>query len=332
MPAHSFLRASGRGFFSVSLALLVSLGVLAQDRTTPTQTKVPPKTGTSSPSVYASQEFSPKGNHQAETNPGRTPHGSGNGAAIAAGVGAAAAAVIAGEIFAHHPTPEKLGNKGPQVPKEFDMNGFVMKGLVQGNWPIALDFMIDSPGFAQVDITAGKKHFLVRMHNDPNRRGIAKIHLPKYFGTKPQIATYNIRSMPVAGSNDRAPRLRVYGFGAGEKAVGSVAIYQLTFQPATIHPKAQEVADYGFHAHSAFDSVKAGFIFTTLHNDGSVLVQKDQEQELSPVPEGERAKGTWKGDPSKAGEHMLQIRAWRGLQSGGDWVVAWSPEIVDVVK
>jgi hypothetical protein len=29
---------------------------------------------------------------------------------------------------------------------------------------------------------------------------------------------------------------------------------------------------------------------------------------------------------------MLQVRAWRGLENGGDWVVAWSPDIVDVVK
>ena len=331
MAAYSSFKAAGRRSLSVSLVLLVSLCVRAQDRTPVAQTTVPSRSGSSYSSVSASREPSTKGGHQAEINPGRTPHGSGDGPAIAAAAGAAAAAVITAEIFAHHATPEKLGNKGPQVPKEFDMNGFVMKGLVQGNWPIVLDFMIDSPGFAQVDITAGKRHFLVRMHNDPNQRGYAKIRLPKYFGSKPQIATYNVRSMPVAGSKDPAPRLRVYGFGAGEKAVGSVAIDQLTFQPATIRPKANEVADYGFHAHSAFDSVKAGFIFTTLNN-GSVLVEKDQEQELAPVPEGERAKGTWKGNPGKAGEHMLQIRAWRGLQSGGDWVVAWSPDIVDVIK
>jgi hypothetical protein len=331
MPACPSPRTADRRFLSASLALLVSLGVSALGQTAPTQIEEVPQTGSRSPSVSASRAPSVKGGHPAEINPGRTPHGSGDGAAIAAGVGAAAAAVIVGEIFAHHTTPEKLGNKGPQIPDKFDMNGFVMKGLVQGNWPIVLDFMIDSPGFAQVDITAGKRHFLVRMHNDPKQRGYAKIRLPKYFGTKPQIATYKIHSMPPAGSNDPAPRLRAYGFGAGEKAVGSVAIDQLTFQPGTIHPKAREVADYGFHAHSAFDSVKAAFIFTTLHN-GSVLVQKDQEEELSPVPEGERAKGTWKGDPGKAGEHMLQIRAWRGLKSGGDWVVAWSPDIVDVVK
>jgi hypothetical protein len=90
--------------------------------------------------------------------------------------------------------------------------------------------------------------------------------------------------------------------------VGSVAIDQLTFQPATIHPKANEVADYGFHAHSAFDSVRAEFIFTTLYN-GRVLVQKDQEEKLSPIPEGERAKGNGWG---KAGLGNTCCRSERG--------------------
>jgi hypothetical protein len=181
-----------------------------------------------------------------------------------------------------------------------------------------------------VDIIADKQQYRATMTNTPNRRAYAIIHLPANFGTKLQTGLYQIRSIPVAGANTPAPGLRTYGLGAGEKAVGSVAIDQLTFQPATIHPKAKEVADYGFHAHSAFDSVRAEFIFTTLYN-GHLLVQKDQEDKLAPVPEGERPKGTWNGN-GKAGEHMLQIRAWRGYQNGGDWVVAWSPDIVDVVK
>lgn len=112
--------------------------------------------------------------------------------------------------------------------------------------------------------------------------------------------------------------------------MGSVAIDQVTFQPATIHPKANEAADYGFHAHSAFDDIRAEFIFTTL-NSGGVVAQRDQEEKLSPVPEGQHANGKWNGH-GKPGEHMLQIRAWRGLNNGGDWVVAWSPDVVDVVR
>ena len=60
------------------------------------------------------------------------------------------------------------------------------------------------------------------------------------------------------------------------------------------------------------------------------MVEKDQEAKLAPIPEGERAKGTWEGKGGKTGEHMLQIRAWRGLEKGGDWVVAWSPDIVNL--
>ena len=325
------VKSASPGLFSMSLAMLVCLSVLARGQTPNSQSETAPKIDSRSTPATASQQPPFKGGHQAETNPGRTPHGSDNGPAIGAAIGAAATGVIVGELIAHHnASPEKLSHDGPQVPKEFDMNGFVIKGLVHPNWPVVLDFMLDSTGSVQLDIIANKRQYRATMTNTPNHRAYAIIRLPANFGSKLQTAIYQVRSIPVAGGNLPAPRLRTYGLGAGEKAVGSVAIDQLTFQPATIHPKANEVADYGFHAHSAFDGVRAEFIFTTLYN-GHVLVQKDQEEKLSPIPEGERAKGTWKGQ-GKPGEHMLQIRAWRGLENGGDWVVAWSPDIVDVVK
>jgi hypothetical protein len=238
--------------------------------------------------------------------------------------------VIIDEIIKHHnASPDKLAKDGPQVPKEFDMGGFVIKGLVGPNWPVVLDFILDSPGAVQLDIIAGdKRQYTATMTNTPRRRAYAIIRLPADFGSHLQPAAYQVRSIANGGSN--VPGLRTYGLGAGEKAVGSVAIDQLTFQPAIIHPQAKEVANFGFHAHSAFDDVRAEFMFTTLHN-GHVLIQRDQEEKLSPIPEGERAGGTWEGK-GKLGEHMLQIRAWRGLENGGDWVIAWSPDIVDVVK
>jgi hypothetical protein len=345
MVAYSSMRCARRRIFYSLLVATVFLFVPMRGQAPPTQSErvqpppsqsstsqssPPPKTYSRPPSVPASQQPSTKGRHPAETKPGRLPHGSDGGRDIGTALAAASAGVLIGELIGHHSvSPEKVSHDGPQVPKEFDMSGFAIKGLVYPNWPVVLDFMIDSPGYVLVEIITDKRRYRAIMQNTPNRRGYAIVRLPPNFGNKLETAIYRIRAVP-PGANKPAPALRAYGLGAGERAVGSVAIDELTFQPATIHPKANEVADYGFHAHSAFDDVRAEFVFTGLYN-GRVLVQKDHEEKLSPVPEGERARGTWKGE-GKAGEHMLQIRAWRGLKSGGDWVVAWSPDIVEVIK
>jgi len=96
----------------------------------------------------------------------------------------------------------------------------MITGLVHPNWPVVLDFMTDSPGSVQLEITANKQRYEATMTNRPNRRGYVIIHLPADFGTKLQSAVYQIRSIPVTGANTPAPKLRVYGLGAGEKAVG----------------------------------------------------------------------------------------------------------------
>jgi len=299
------------------------------------QTTQNPGNGSNSDSrpseVSTSRDPSSKGGHPADTKPGTNPHASNMGPAIA-GASVGAGLIVASLIDKYNRSPGKLGHDGPQVPKSFRMSDFVIKGLVYPNWPIVLDFMLDSPGAAQIEITTtdNRHHLVRRIPNTPNRRAYAIFRLPADFGKGLQTAVFHVYSIPAAGGPAQVPSLRTYGLGAGERAVGSVAIDQLTFQPATIHPMANEVANYGFHAHSAFDGVRAEFILTTLFN-GHVLVQKEEEDRLSAIPEGERARGIWKarGNP---GEHLLQIRAWRGLENGGDWVVAWSPDIVDVVK
>ncbi|MBV8631694.1 MAG: hypothetical protein JOZ83_12260, partial [Silvibacterium sp.] len=95
--------------------------------------------------------------HPVETYGGHNPHGSSDAPEIAAGAAAAGGIITALIIHEEH-TPEHLGKEGPQVPKQFDMSGFAIKGLVGPNWPVVLDFIVDSPGAAQVDIVTGDKH------------------------------------------------------------------------------------------------------------------------------------------------------------------------------
>lgn len=326
------------GVVSCLLPLLVSAradtsSTLAQTSTSASTpfTRTNNQAGASTAQVPASNQPSSRAGHQTETNVGQQPHGSSD-APIIAGAAAGAAAVVIGELIAHHnASPEGIGKSGPQVPKQFEMTNFAIKGLIGPKWPVVLDFAVDGPGAVQVTIVASDKHqFRATLTNAANRRGYAIFRLPDNFGTKVQTASFQIQTIPALSSTSPAPGLRTYGLGAGEKAVGSVAIDQLMFGPSPIHPALKEVAAYSFHAHSAFSGVRAEFIYTTLYN-GHVLVQADQEAKLDPIPADEMGRGTW-GGKGKGGQHMLQIRAWRGLEDGGDWVVAWSPDIVDVVK
>jgi hypothetical protein len=86
----------------------------------------------------------------------------------------------------------------------------------------------------QMDIIADDgHHYRVRIPNVAHKRGYAILRLPADFGKKTQAAVYEIQSLPAAGATTPAPAVRTFGLGAGEKAVGSVAIDQLTFQRMT---------------------------------------------------------------------------------------------------
>jgi hypothetical protein len=282
--------------------------------------------------IRAVQEPTTKGGHGPDTKVGPPPHGSSNAGEIAgAAAGAAVATVVIAEIFAHRPpSPEKLGREGPKLANSLDMSAFTVTGLARGNWPVAVDFLLSEPGTVEVDVVIPHQpSFHASLTNTVNTRGIAIFRLPQNFTDGPKTAVWQFHFASARGVNP-APGLRVYGIAVGDHAVGSVAIDQLTFLPAEVHPKVKEVATYGFHAHSAFDGADADFVFTAMQN-GHVLAQKDKEQTLNSISAGAQDSRTWSAN-GKPGQHMLEVRAWRGLPNGGDWVVAWSPDIVDVVK
>jgi hypothetical protein len=265
------------------------------------------------------QQSSTKG-HQSDTNRGNLPR---------TPVGVGQVCIECGEEKSVI-SAERLSADGPGIPKVIDMNGFTVQGLVGPSWPVVFDFAVGSAGAAHLDIITKKRIYELTIPNEPNRRGYAIVRLPADFVNKPETAIFQIQAIAPVGSakNATVPRMRVFGLGAGEKAVGSVAIDQLQFQPGSIHTK--ESATYSFHAHSSFNGVRAEFVLTELRN-GHVVVEKDQEAKLPPVPQDESPRQTWVAK-GKTGEHMLEIRAWRGLENGGDWVVAWSPDIVDVLQ
>jgi hypothetical protein len=230
----------------------------------------------------------------------------------------------------HHehalPKTEDLLKNGPQVPQNVAMSHLIVDGLIGPGWPVGLDFELGGPGSVLLDITtADKVQYHQVLTNNLNGRGVA-ISQPGGLPDKLQSATFDVEAVAPAGSNGPPPSIRIYGMAAGPKAVGSIAIDQISFGPADL--KMNQPAQFQFHSHSDFSSVRADFMWTGL-KDNQIEMKQDSETSLNPVTSDEHAQGSLQGKGS-VGQHLLQIRAWRG--NSGDWVVAWSPDVVNLAK
>jgi hypothetical protein len=281
------------------------------------------------PPATAQQQPTSSG-HAADTRTGQPVSSGGSNAktiGIIAGIlGAAIATGIAVDHEKHkQPNADDLLKKGPQLPKDVVMNHLIVDGLVGPGWPVGVDFQLSGPGNVLLDITtADKVHYQQVLTANRSGRGIT-ISRPE-FPDKLQAATFDVEAIAPQGGNGPPPDLRVYGMAAGPYAVGSIAIDQVTFGPSEV--KMKQIAQYGFHSHSDFSNVCADFMFTGV-KENHIVMKQDNETKLSPVTTDERAQGGFQGKGTE-GQHLLQIRAWRG--NSGDWVVAWSPDVVSLTK
>jgi hypothetical protein len=236
-------------------------------------------------------------------------------------------------------TPERaqmLDEGGPQFASVFSMSHFEVVAFVRGNWPMALYYQLDQPGFVQVRVeAAGAQTLFLRLEAPDKGRHMEVMRIPGRFGSRATAARYSVAVENASGAI--APRLRVYGFGAGDRAVGSIHIDRLRFEPGDIHPAQHEEAAYSFHALADFKKVAAEFLRVGLANGEIVTVLANQDVVGDGLHRGASKTGNWSGEDRQnkisIGQHLLQVRAWESLEpsgDGGDWVAAWSENAVRV--
>jgi hypothetical protein len=316
---NTFSRSLGIRVTAIGSLLLVTTCTWGQGQQTDTHVRALPP-------AAASQKPTAIGGHDADTKRGQNVSGM-SGGEKAGIIGGIVAATVATAWAVHHyehkqPRAEDLAKNGPRVPHDVSMNHLIVDGLIGPGWPVGLDFQLLGPGFVTLDITtADNVHYHQVLTNDLNGRGITVTH-PDGLPDKLQTATFDVETAAPAGSNGAPPSLHVYGIAAGPNAVGSIAIDQVTFGPSAV--KMKQPAQYGFHSHSNFSDVRADFMFTDL-KDNHIVMKQDNETPLNPVTPDEHAQGSLQSKGT-VGQHLLQIRAWRG--NNGDWVVAWSPDVV----
>lgn len=315
---------------------LLPAQVSSDSRTSPPATVQQPPTG-DTPTLPAQTE--PTGTthgHPSETNPGRNAADSGHGAEIAGIAGGVAATIVIIDLIHHHNIVKRLKANGPQLPKAFDMNNLHITGFVQDGWPLAVEYALSGSVNAQCAVTASHKHGVFFLPVTNGARHIVLTRIPAGFSKKPGAADYwlhlDASRIPVNPSG--WPGLRVYAVAAGPRAVGSVAIDEVSFAPTDkpVHPAAGEVALFGFHAHSDFDSVTAEFQLVAPYQ-GRNFVSTEESVPVKPVSEDERVQGlSWQPHKVRSGDHIVRIVAWRGINRGADWVSAFSADMVSIGK
>ncbi len=228
---------------------------------------------------------------------------------------------------------------GPHVPSSYAMNSFTINAFVKGDWPMVLAFAMAKDGIVQIDMTvegAETQTWQFVGTGEPRQEFIFKI--PENFGTDIKAAQIAIHADDAGLSGDDHPPFRLYGIGAGPKAVGSVAIHPVNFFPENIRVQVGQEAAYSFLSHSTFADVVVQFMKVeekdsewVLNHVGKQIIQGgvDKNEWI-----GKDQAKTWDGKDEKgqvsAGLHDLQVRVWD--REKGDWVLALSHSLVRILQ
>jgi len=251
----------------------------------------------------------------------------GRNVAIGVGAGALAGLVIY-KVATHKAEHVKtLDEKGPQFPEVLHMSKFQVTGFVKGGWPIVLDYEAQ-PGTNAVVIVSpeGSAPFRAILPTQATGRQQVRIQAPPNIGTELKIADFTIVST-VSPTDPRLAYFRVYGFGCGPRAIGSVAIDELRFSPAIVTASNSDT-HFGFHAHTSFDRVRAEFMQLQFIDNCMENKQFDDKSINRRLQENESVEDTWNAKKSHPGQIQFRVRGWMTKDNGGDWVSAFSPDLV----
>jgi hypothetical protein len=184
--------------------------------------------------------------------------------------------------------------------------------------------------------SAARQEALVFPLESTARRRLLIVNVPESFGDTPEAGLFLVRGTKRGTS---APGgVRLFGLGAGPRAVGSVAIDQVDFRPGAMRVSQKQRASYSFYSRSDFNRTVVEILRVQRSGD-EVKVSLARSTPLDVTV----SRGTWIGRSQpltwdgldgenhvSSGPHLLQIRAWLNSQDLRDWVAAWSPNTVTV--
>lgn len=244
---------------------------------------------------------------------------------------------------------KQIAKNGPQLPQTYNMSSFMFRGFTKGNWPIAIAYELKQDSLVLFVLTPeGQSPITYQL---PGKQGphVEKVFVPGTVGSTLVVALYSLQTFDSnsSGSYPITPaEIRLYGIAAGPKAVGSIGIDHLIFEPKEITKAQHQKAQYKYHSIADFDDTEVSFV--GLVKLGKALgAAAVANQSKGPISQDGQGTGDWDGSFDKrllksynkelkqllelpGGQHAFQVKAWRRANHGGDFVAAISEQWVIV--
>ncbi|QTF93480.1 hypothetical protein, partial [Halomonas sp. BM-2019] len=229
----------------------------------------------------------------------------------------------------------RLRQQGPSFAPAYNTSAFAAVGMVRGGWPFVLDFSHERPVMVTLSLSARglPEIYTLRIPFGANETGTHRLQftLPPAFGDSTRPAAIAVTATE-PGSERPEPSFRIIALGCGPRAIGSVAIEEVSFLPRLIRAQAREQASYRFFSHSDFPDAVAEFMRVEAALDGERHFFVNEAPIIGGVAAGRSiAPRQWDGRDAgqrlSTGSHRLKVRAWAPAEG---WITAWSDARVDV--
>jgi hypothetical protein len=241
-----------------------------------------------------------------------------------------------------------LDKQGPQLTPLFSMSSFAVMGFSRGNWPVAIDYVLEQDSLLLVVISPeGEKPLIYRLEGKKGH-WVTKIQIPPAVGDQLRVSQYLVQTLDESVGQVLPSHVHIHGIAAGPKAVGSIGIDQVNFTPGSIRLAQHQKAQFSYHSISDFDDTEVSFVRLAKTNTGEIVAAAIGSKSMGSIAQNHVKNGDWDGsintgDIVKAfppelqqwllaphGQHVLQVRAWLRKNHGGDFVTALSETIVTV--
>ena len=242
-----------------------------------------------------------------------------------------------------------LDKQGPQLTPLFSMSSLAVMGFSRGNWPVAIDYVLEQDSLLLVVISPeGEKPLIYRLEG---RKGhwVTKMQIPPTVGDQLRVSQYLVQTLDDSVGQQVSPsHIHIHGIAAGPRAVGSIGIDQVIFAPGSIRLAQHQKAQFSYHSISDFDDTEVSFVRLAKINTGEIVAAAVGSKSMGSIAQDHVKNGDWDGsiktgEAVKAfspelqqwllaphGQHVLQVRAWLRKNHGGDFVTAMSETIVAV--